>query len=113
LSYIERRVFPCGCFFAHLLAEFDASAGPIHDEMVAGQQGWLGLLIRQVEAARELGELDATVDPSQLAFEVYAPIELANYLFILFDDAMVIDRGRIAVRTAIARNRRIDARHGV
>lgn len=112
LSYIERRVFPGGCFFAHLLAEFDAPDGPIHDELVAGQRGWLGLLIRQVEAARDLGELDTAVDPSQFAFEVYAPIELANYLFILFDDPALVDHGRRAIQTAIARAQQADPPHG-
>ncbi len=103
LSYIERRVFPGGCFFAHLLAEFDAPQGRVHDELVAGQQGWLGLLTRQVEAAQDLGQLPASLEPTQLAFEVYAPIELANYLFILFDDPALIAHGRQAVRATIER----------
>lgn len=112
LSYIERRVFPGGCFFAQLLAEFDAPEGPIHDDLVVGQRGWLGLLTRQVEAAQDLGQLDTAADPSQLAFEVYAPIELANYLFILFDDPAVIDHGRRAVQTAIVRTQQADTLPG-
>lgn len=112
LSYIERRVFPGGCFFAHLLAEFDAPHGAIHDELVAGQQGWLGLLTRQVEAAQHHGELDTTIDPIQLAFETYAPIELANYLFTLFDDPTLIDHGRQAVRATIARATQADRLKG-
>ncbi len=103
LSYIERRVFPGGCFFAHLLAEFDAPEGPMHDELAAGQRGWLGLLTRQVEAAQRLGQVPRSLDPSQLAFEAYAPIELANYLFILFDDPSLIANGRRAVRATIER----------
>lgn len=41
LSYIERGVFPGGCFFAQLPADFDAAGGPIHDQLVVGQRGWL------------------------------------------------------------------------
>lgn len=103
LSYVERGVFPGGCFFAHLLAEFDAVAGAIHDEVVAIQRGWLGLLTAQIETAQHHGELDPATDPQQLAFDLYAPLELANYLFTLHRDPSIIERGRNAVRDTIAR----------
>lgn len=103
LSYVRREVFPGGCFFAQLLAEFDAPTGPIHDQVEAGQRGWLSLVARQVETAQRNGELDPAVDPQQLAFEVYAPVELANYLFTLFRDPAMIERGQHAVRASIAR----------
>ncbi|MCA1784245.1 MAG: TetR family transcriptional regulator [Intrasporangiaceae bacterium] len=102
LSYLERGVFPGGCFFAQLLAEFDASTGPIHDAVVIGQQGWLGLLEQQIATAQDQGELDPRADPIQLAFELYAPLELANYLAVLHDDVTLIERGRTAVRVTIA-----------
>ena len=103
LSYIERGVFPGGCFFAQLLAEFDAAEGPIHDQLAVGQRGWLDLLASQIEAAQQRGALAADVDPGQLAFELYAPVELANYLFTLFKDPHIVDHGRKAVHAAIAR----------
>lgn len=102
LSYVERGVFPGGCFFAHLLAEFDAPDGPIHDEVDAIQRGWLGRLEAQIEAAQHQGELDPEVDGRQLAFELYAPLELANYLATLHRDPSVVDRGRAAVRATLA-----------
>jgi AcrR family transcriptional regulator len=102
LSYLERGVFPGGCFFAQLLAEFDAPRGPIHDAVVVGQQGWLGLLEQQIATAQEQGELAPEVEPQQLAFELYAPLELANYLATLYDDATIIERGRMAVRATVA-----------
>lgn len=103
LSYVERGVFPGGCFFAQLLAEFDAPDGPIHDEVVTGQRGWIGLLEHQIETARDNGELDPEVDTRQMAFELYAPLELANYLSTLYRDPSLIDRGRGAVRATIER----------
>lgn len=103
LSYVRREVFPGGCFFAQLLAEFDASTGPIHDQVEAGQRGWLSMIASEVETAQRGGELDPAVDPQQLAFEVYAPVELANYLFMLFRDPAMIERGHHAVHAAIAR----------
>lgn len=105
LSYIEREVFPGGCFFAQILAEFDARPGPIHEQLLAGQRGFLGLLVGEARTARRRREIDATVDAEQLAFELYAPIELANYLFTLERDPAIVDRGRRAVRAAIDRVR--------
>ena len=103
LSYIERGVFPGGCFFAQLLAEFDAPAGKIHDELVAGQTGWLALLADQVETAQRHGELEPAADPAQLAFELSAAIELANYLSTLYRDTAFVRRGRNAVRAALSK----------
>lgn len=101
LSYVERGVFPGGCFFAHLLAEFDAPDGPIHDELAAGQGGWLGLLAQQIVTAQQDGELDPGVDPEQFAFELYAPLELANYLATLYRDNAFVERGRSALRALL------------
>jgi AcrR family transcriptional regulator len=101
LSYLERGVFPGGCFFAQLLAEFDAPRGPLHDAVALGQQGWLGLLEQEIETAQEQGQVVADLDPTQLAFELYAPLELANYLATLYDDGRFIQRGRSAVRATI------------
>lgn len=103
LDYVERGVFPGGCFFAQLLAEFDAPPGTIHDALADGQQGWLSLLEGAIATARDKDELDPALDVPQLAFELYAALELANYLATLFRDPSFTDRGRIAVRTAIAR----------
>ncbi len=102
-SYVERGVFPGGCFFAHLLAEFDAPEGPIHDLVVTGQREWLELLEGLIHTARERGELASDTDPGQLAFELYAALELANFLSTLFRESETVDRGRCAVQEAIAR----------
>jgi len=102
LSYVEREVFPGGCFFAQLLAEFDAPDGAIHDEVVTIQQGAVALLEDLIATAQQHDELDPSVEPGQLAFELYAALELANYLSTLHRDSGIVDRGRKAVQTAIA-----------
>lgn len=101
LSYIERAVFPGGCFFAHLLAEYDAQTGPVHDRIADDQRGWLGLLERLIRTAQEQGQLDLAADPTQLAFELSAPVELANYWSVLYRDMSFVERGRSAVRAII------------
>ena len=102
LSYVEREVFPGGCFFAQLLAEFDAPDGVIHDEVVTLHEGGVALLEGLINTAQQHGELDPSVDPGQLAFELYAHLELANYFSTLRRDSTIVDRGRKAVQAAIA-----------
>jgi len=103
LSYVERGVFPGGCFFAQLLAEFDAPDGVIHDEVATFQQAGMAMLEGLIVTAQQQGDLD--LEPGQLAFELYAPLELANYFSTLHRDPTLIDRGRTAVQAVIARAR--------
>ncbi|MFP3712154.1 TetR/AcrR family transcriptional regulator [Puerhibacterium sp. TATVAM-FAB25] len=104
LSYIERRVFPGGCFFAGMLAEFDARTGRGHDEIADDQREWNALLDATAAAAQAAGELDPTADLRQLVFDVAAAIQLANYYFVLFGNAGVIDQARSSIRAAISRS---------
>ena len=64
-------MFPGGCFFAQLLAEFDASDGVIHDEVATFQQAGMAMLEGLIVTAQQQGDLD--IEPGQLAFELYAP----------------------------------------
>lgn len=105
LSYVERGVFPGGCFFAQLLGEFDSQTGPVHDEVVADLRGWLGLIEGLTATAVQRGELVAATDPEQLAFELCSALELANYLSVLHRDPSLVERGRTAVHATIARAR--------
>lgn len=102
LSYVERGVFPGGCFFAQLLAEFDGPPGDIHDQVVVGQRSWLGMLAELIVTAQHHGELDPNLEAEQLAFELYAQLELANYLSTLYREHSLIDRGRRAVASTLA-----------
>lgn len=103
LSYVERGVFPGGCFFAQMLAEFDAREGPLHDEVLADQRGWSAMVGRLIGVAKEQEEIDPGTDEALFAFELYAPLELANYLATLHRDPGIVDLGRRAIREAITR----------
>jgi AcrR family transcriptional regulator len=94
-SYLERWVFPGGCFFASLLADVDARPGRLHDVVVALERAWLEELAELARKARQRGEIRSDVDVHQLAFELDACIELTNYHFVLFRDPAVLERGRI------------------
>ncbi|MDZ7674544.1 MAG: TetR family transcriptional regulator C-terminal domain-containing protein [Acidimicrobiales bacterium] len=102
LSYVEREVFPGGRFFAQLFAEFDATSDRMHDMVVAGHANWHGLFAEMVTAAQRLGEVDPDVEPDQLAFELYAHLEGANYLATLHRDPGLVGRGRRAVHATLA-----------
>ncbi len=59
------------------------------------------MLRNAITTAQELGELDPETEPAQLAFELYAPMELANYLSTLHRDPSFVEKGREAVRSAL------------
>ena len=104
LSYLERRVFPGGCFFAALTAEFGPRSGAVKERIVEYYDEWLALFEELVVQARDRGELAADVDPVQLAFELDAILYGANALFVLKDDKRAFDHARAAIRE------RLDAR---
>jgi AcrR family transcriptional regulator len=103
LSYLERGVFPGGCFFASAMAEFDSKApGPVRDRIAQCQDQWMGALERAAQEGQQRGELRAGSDPRQLAFELEAALLSANWYYHLFNDATYLDRARRAVRTRLA-----------
>ncbi|GAA2271453.1 TetR/AcrR family transcriptional regulator [Nonomuraea roseoviolacea subsp. roseoviolacea] len=103
LSYSERRVFPGGCFFFAVTAEFDARPGRVRDAVAAAGLEWNRFVARAVDDARQLGELDGDTDPGQLAFELIAFMETANAVSLLHDDPSAYERARTAI------GRRLDA----
>src|ERR1700729_2766568 len=95
LSYIERGVFPGGCFFASAMAEFDAKGpSPARDRIVECQEQWMMMLERAAEGARAKGELRADSDSRQIAFDLEGALLSANWYFHLFHDATNIELAR-------------------
>jgi AcrR family transcriptional regulator len=103
LSYLERRVFPGGCFFASATAELDTHPGPVKDEIASVQEHWLNQLEQLIREAQERGSLDATEDPTQLAFELEAYLLMANNTFVLDDDPTALRRARTAIGNRLGR----------
>lgn len=102
-SYVERAVFPGGCLFAALLAEFDAEPGPIHDAIETGMRAYLQLLENLAGEARDEGDLRDDVDPAQVAFEIEGALHFANYMYVLTGDRGMLDRGRKVVADILER----------
>jgi AcrR family transcriptional regulator len=104
ISYVERIVFRGGCFFAAASAEFDSRPGPVRDEIASLTQAWLVALRNEIAFARSAKQMRASVDPAQLAFELHAYVQEANWAFKLFNDksAFALARRAIVQRLALS-----------
>ena len=98
LSYVERRVFPGGCFFAATSLEMGARPGPVKDRLAAVQSDFTAMLRSFAVTAVEHHELPADEDPDRLAFELHAILLGADTKFVLYDDPAVLELARQVVR---------------
>ncbi len=92
ISYVERKVFPGGCFFKDVAAEFDSRPGLVHDRIAEIYPALMGISAEAAKEAQELGELDKNTDPQQLGFEIVALIREAERLYVLENDPKHIER---------------------
>jgi AcrR family transcriptional regulator len=102
LGYVERIVFRGGCFFAAASAEFDSRPGKIRDEIASLTKAWLMALEVEAAFARKEKHIRASVVPAQLAFELHAYVQEANWAFKLFDDKSAFPRARRAISDRLA-----------
>jgi len=102
LSYLERRVFPGGCFFASVEVEFGTRPGSVQDRITAVQQAWRGRLERLIREAQAAGSLDVAEDPAQLAFELDSYLLMGNTSFVLHDDPAHLHRARAAIERRLS-----------
>jgi AcrR family transcriptional regulator len=98
LSYLERRVFPGGCFFAAAAAELDTRDGRVKDTIRDFAAGWMQRLGGTIRAAQRRGEIDPAADADQLAFELDSMLTGANAGWVLFDDPQALERARTGIR---------------
>lgn len=103
LSYLERRVFPGGCFLLASWAEFNSRPGAVRDAAAAAMREWAEAIERAVIAAQAAGHLADTVEPSQLTFELNALLQSANTAFLLSNDRHEFDRARSAIHDRLTR----------
>ncbi|MEV7777717.1 TetR/AcrR family transcriptional regulator [Kitasatospora sp. NPDC088351] len=96
LAYSRARVFPGGCFFFEVTAEYDARPGPVRDALAACAREWHALVLSTLAEARATGELRADADLEGLAFCLVAVLETANSQAVLFDEATPYDRAALA-----------------
>src|SRR5713101_8333001 len=102
LGYVERIVFRGGCFFAAASAEFDSRPGKVRDEIASLTKAWLMALEAEAAFARKKKQINPSVVPAQLSFELHAYVQEANWAFKLFDDKSAFSRARRAIASSMA-----------
>ena len=111
LSYVERGVFPGGCFFWAVAEEYDSKRpGPVRDSVLEKKAYWSYTLRRAATEAQEAGEVEPDVDPGQLAWELDSLLGGANSGYKSGDGNVAIERGRRAIRDRLTRAATPDAK---
>ena len=103
LSYLERKVFPGGCFFQAAAAEFDSRPGPVRDAVMQGVRYWADSLARATREAQAAGEVDPEVDPEQLAWELGCLLSGANRSHVGDGDGVGFERASRAIQDRLDR----------
>ena len=97
ISYLEREVFPGGCFLTAAAIEYDDRPGPVRDAIADAWRLWLDVLELEVAAAQRAGELDSGPDAAQLAFELHSAVLGGNFARQLLGGADPLAHSRAAV----------------
>ncbi len=103
LSYLERRVFPGGCFFDSAAAELNTHEGRVKDKLRDYMAAGLDGLAEMIRAAQARGEVDPEADADQLAFEIDALLHAANGGFVMFGGDEPLERARRGIRLRLGR----------
>lgn len=101
VSYLERSVFPGGCFFAAATMELDAHPGPVRDELAQSMSRWLDTLATDAREAQRVGDLPPDPSAEQLAFELQGLIFATNWALQLYDDQQAPGRARAGIERLI------------
>ncbi|SOJ55864.1 hypothetical protein MSIMFB_03344 [Mycobacterium simulans] len=103
VSYLERDVFPGGCFFAAAAVDVDSQPGPVRDRIADAGRAGIDAITAEVEAAQRLGQIRADIEARQLAFELHGYAMEANWSRLLLDDDQAGERARAAIDAALDR----------
>jgi AcrR family transcriptional regulator len=94
LSHLERDVFPGGCFFSAVGAEFDTHPGRVKERIARFTEDWGQELQAAAVDAQRSGEIGDTPDPAQLVFEVNALLLMGHATYTMFGDPSLLERSR-------------------
>ena len=97
LGHIERRVFPGGYFFTGAFFECAERSGPVEEAINGMVQEWWGSLKDAVRRAKDRKEIDSTIDPRQLSFDLNGTLISAYWTFLVENNDKVFNEARIAI----------------
>lgn len=101
VSYLERDVFPGGCFLTAASCEFDGRPGRVHDAVARALVRWHAALREQVRLAVDAGQLPPEVDAQSIAFQLNALAMAANQAIQLFGDRRAPQMARRAMQATL------------
>lgn len=99
-AFLERRVFPGGCFMNKINAEFHARPGTIRDNIREGKSKWRARIATMARDAQRNGEFRRDLDVEQFAFELDAMINFVNWSL---DDKQAVSRAKRSIEAAVER----------
>jgi AcrR family transcriptional regulator len=97
-SYLQRRVFPGGCFFAAAALEMGTRPGPVKQQVAALQTAFTALIRQFAATAINQHELPPTENPDQLAFELHGIMLAADTNYVLHDNPAILNLARQITR---------------
>ena len=80
LDYLDKRVFPGGCFFAKTRAEFNGRPGQVHEQLLIHKAWIRDLLATLAQDAISHRELSAKTDAEVLSFELESFWDAPNWV---------------------------------
>jgi hypothetical protein len=89
------------CFFAAASLEFDSRPGRVRDDISVLTKSWMDALRKEISCAKAQREIALAMDPAQLAFELHAYVQEANWAYKLFADRKAFSRARRAIADKI------------
>ncbi|MCW6010460.1 TetR/AcrR family transcriptional regulator [Micromonospora sp. CPCC 205371] len=113
LSYLERGVFPGGCFFIAAAPRLGGPAGPGRDAGAGLPPVWRPAPRIQARQAIAAGELPAGTDPEQLVFNLTGVMLAAHHTLRLRRDPLAADRARHCLARLLPSVGEERDRHGV
>jgi AcrR family transcriptional regulator len=94
LAHLGRDVFPGGCFFAAVGAEFSGHPGRVKERILNFNEEWVGELMGAAARAQAAGELPDTPGPEQLVFEIDALLLMGHTTYAMLRDPAVLEQAR-------------------
>jgi AcrR family transcriptional regulator len=106
LAWPDKSGMEGGCFFVAAAVELDDQPGPARDVLVRQQRDWLDTIATVVRTALKEGHFRPSVDPEQVAFEMWGIMLSFHFNARLLGDAKALQRAQTAFEALLAAARR-------
>jgi AcrR family transcriptional regulator len=105
IEYLRKPEFPGGCFFVAVQAGARASAASVHDAVIGNKNYFRHLLVRSIKEAQARREIEESVEPEQMAYELVAVLDTASWSVMTSQHKADIGRAEQATRAILERTR--------